>query len=747
MTWEVMHVDSDEATARLLESILSDRGYNITSIASGHEAIEILKKEERDLIIVGDVLSDLDGIGWIVQLRKVRPKTKVVFITKSWTSSELYETLTKQLKVELVVVRPIKPQIFGPQINAIMSGETKTVLSPEELHEHAFNSLKQKYVATLTIKLDTLKQTLDKSRNAPDNEAHLLEAIRLAHNLKGTSGSCGFIDLSESSAQLEHALKAIHESQLTRNSVAWDEIDQFFHYVELTGMELLKTPSSPDAGDDENMRYGNLLSTSLLSLATMANANRENDSKSTESNDSSIDSNGDNGDKHIIPAILDPESSHEHVMDVEHPSESPYDPSSIRVLVMSSENPMELKRELDGLPVRLIGAKDPIEAMTTARWLALDAALIDIDANTPEPGITLARNIRSLPGNENLPVAFVSTLAEPGNPIESNYAGASLHLKKPVRSQMLSNAVDYLLSVRTGGRPRVLIVDDDEDFVRVVAALLGNEGTIVKGLTDPTYVIDVIGKFSPDVVLLDVMMPGTSGYQICRKIREHKQWQDLPVLFLTGQTGLSARLAAFEAGGDDYLPKPVAPAELSMRVRVRLERARMLRERADKDVLTGLMIRRAFMEQMDALISESKNNNLKFSLSLLDVDHFKHVNDTYGHLAGDRVLAALGQLLRRRFRVEDLRGRWGGEEFIVAFRHIGKETAKGALERCLEELRGHVFEGDNGEQFQVSFSSGLVCFPEDGISPQVLIKCADECLYEAKRRGRNQVVERVSETN
>jgi len=213
-------------------------------------------------------------------------------------------------------------------------------------------------------------------------------------------------------------------------------------------------------------------------------------------------------------------------------------------------------------------------------------------------------------------------------------------------------------------------------------------------------------------------------------------------LFLTAQTGLSARLAAFEAGGDDYLPKPVAPAELLMRVKVRLERARLLRERADKDVLTGLMIRRAFMEQLSGLLSESKTNNLRFSLCLLDIDHFKHVNDNYGHLSGDRVLAYFGQLIRRRFRVEDLRGRWGGEEFIVAFRHIDKQTAKGALERCLDELKGQIFEGDNGEIFSVSFSGGLVSFPEDGESPQTLIKLADECLYEAKHRGRSQVVAR-----
>ncbi len=235
-------------------------------------------------------------------------------------------------------------------------------------------------------------------------------------------------------------------------------------------------------------------------------------------------------------------------------------------------------------------------------------------------------------------------------------------------------------------------------------------------------------------------MPIMSGFEVCRVLRTNTRWQDTPILFLTGETELDARLAAFDAGGDDYLPKPVAAVELLTRVKVRLERARLIRERADKDALTGLLLRRAFMEQIAGLISEASRHELFFTVALIDVDMFKTVNDTYGHLAGDRVLTRLGQLLKKRFRVEDIRGRWGGEEFIVALRHVKKETTQGALARVLDELRNMQFEGDHGEVFSVTFTAGLASFPEDGATLEHLVKAADGRLYKGKEAGRDRIV-------
>lgn len=757
MTRTVLQVDADNTVGQLLTSILGPKGYEIEMCTSGKVALEKLKEKPFDIAIVGDQLEDLDGIGFLVQLRKANSKIKAVLVTKVWPAGELYERLTKDLKVDLVAIRPLKASIFGAQVDSLLeTGKEppKTKLSPEDLHFEAIQALKSKYIIVLPERIKKLTDAFDAARAEKTDSPYMIEAIRLAHNLKGTSGSCGLIELSEASAHLESALKAVSASGLFDNETSWDEVQNFLDYVVQVANVIA---SSKDSEAVE-------VSSKLRNVPQVGPPAMEPEVELRGAAGIYVDT----GKKVVSPFLLDDLGSAALAQDPSKHSDQPgkhsapnavpddiligdgvmnerllplsEDPTSIRVMIMSQEEVPVMERQANGLPVQIIPCNNSDDAATIARRLALDAVLIDIDNDTPATGISLARSIRGLPGNESLPIAFVSTSSKPSNPIETAHAGASLFLEKPVKQQMLSNAVDYLLSVRTGGRPRILIIDDDEDFARLVGAILGKEGMIVKALCVPENVIEHITNFAPDVVLLDVMMPGISGYQICQQMREQPQWQDLPVLFLTAQTGLSARLAAFEAGGDDYLPKPVAPAELLMRVKVRLERARMLRERADKDVLTGLMIRRAFMEQLQALISESKNNNLRFSLCLLDIDHFKKVNDTYGHLSGDRVLTDFGALIRRTFRVEDLRGRWGGEEFIVAFRHIEKATARGALERCLEEMKTHVFEGDNGEKFSVSFSAGLVTFPEDGEVAQNLIKLADECLYEAKRRGRSQVV-------
>jgi diguanylate cyclase (GGDEF)-like protein len=223
-------------------------------------------------------------------------------------------------------------------------------------------------------------------------------------------------------------------------------------------------------------------------------------------------------------------------------------------------------------------------------------------------------------------------------------------------------------------------------------------------------------------------------------VRNTGRWQDLPIIFLTAQTDLASRLSAFDSGGDDYLPKPVINVELLKRVKVRLDRARMQRERQDRDLLTGLLLRRAFVDHLTALISESERHKFPFTLCLMDVDHFKKVNDNFGHMAGDRVLSFFGKLLRKRFRVEDLRGRWGGEEFILAFKHERKETMQKALNRVLEELKKVEFKGDQGESFYTSFSAGMVDFPEDGTTIHDLVLEADKRLYIAKANGRSQIV-------
>lgn len=379
------------------------------------------------------------------------------------------------------------------------------------------------------------------------------------------------------------------------------------------------------------------------------------------------------------------------------------------------------------------------QAINSALMHQLDAAIINVKPDTREQSFKLSMDLRSMPGYETLPLAFISSDATMRPAVEAAHVGASLHLDKPLDVNSLEAAVRHLVAIRQGGRPKVMVVDDDPDFTDKIAFDLRSDNLLVKTVNDPMRLLDALQEFPPDVMLLDVMMPGMNGFQVCQMLRGMPRWRDLPIIFITAEVNVEARVKAFTSGGDDYLPKPVVTEELLARVRVRLEKSRLLKERSDKDTITGLLLRRAFVEQSNSMLADSERMGTVCSICLMDVDHFKKVNDTYGHMAGDRVLAGFGQLLLRRFRVDDLRGRWGGEEFILAFRREDKTTMRAAINRVQEEFSNMVFESDDARQFHVAFSGGIASYPADGKSLYELLTVADARLYQAKHAGRRRV--------
>jgi PleD family two-component response regulator len=212
--------------------------------------------------------------------------------------------------------------------------------------------------------------------------------------------------------------------------------------------------------------------------------------------------------------------------------------------------------------------------------------------------------------------------------------------------------------------------------------------------------------------LLDAMLPRVNGWDAIRIVRTTPEHRDVPILFLTGRTDLASRVAAFEAGADDYLAKPLVTEELLARVRVRLDRRRLLREMTERDPLSRCLSRRALLDALASRLSEARRHARGLSLALLE----------------------------RRFRLEDLRGRWGGEEFVIVFPGETAQTAAAVLSRVLDEFRALPFRSERGERFFVTFSAGVASFPADGQSVDALLRAADSRLYEAKRGGRGHVV-------
>lgn len=383
-------------------------------------------------------------------------------------------------------------------------------------------------------------------------------------------------------------------------------------------------------------------------------------------------------------------------------------------------------------------------ALAAAHETEPDAAIIELPGATgtlDRSFLELCRRLRADSGKRPLPIGFVCSDDTVARRSSAASAGGSLFLAEPIDSDSLGLAIQQLLAARNDSHPRVLLVigGADAESSRGIASVLMEGEKIVSLLRDPTRILEALTRARSDLLLLDLPTSGPLGLDLCRVVRSHLEWQDIPVVMVVGDEPES-RVAGLRAGADDVFVAPIDPAELAARLDGRIERMQMLRERFDKDTLTGLSLRRPFLQQLTRSLAESVRHARPLSIALLDVDLFKAVNDEHGHLVADGVLAALGRLLSTRFRAQDFSGRWGGEEFVVTFPGETPEVILPLLRKVLAELGETVFRGANGVGFSVTFSAGIASHMRDGRSVQALLDAADRRLYYAKRGGRAQVV-------
>jgi len=295
-----------------------------------------------------------------------------------------------------------------------------------------------------------------------------------------------------------------------------------------------------------------------------------------------------------------------------------------------------------------------------------------------------------------------------------------------------------------GGERAVLIVDDDPVSLEALAAALEGEFEVLFA-TDAGEALAILRTATPDAILLDVVMPGSDGYELCARVKQDARLAEIPVIFLTSLDSRDAEARGLELGAMDYIAKPVNPPVVRLRVRnqVELKCARAeLRRLADTDALTGLSNRRRFDETLDIEWQRHSRSGRPLSLLLLDLDHFKAFNDRYGHLVGDDCLRQVGLAIGRTVnRAADLCARYGGEEFGC----ILPETDGAAARAVAELLRAAVAalaipHDGSGTASHVTASIGVVTgWPKLGQSPLSLLGLADEQLYAAKHGGRNRV--------
>jgi len=336
-----------------------------------------------------------------------------------------------------------------------------------------------------------------------------------------------------------------------------------------------------------------------------------------------------------------------------------------------------------------------------------------------------------------LPVIFLTSHVDFQSRLEAVRSGGIAYFNKSLNVSSLIDKLDDLTSIQPAAPYRVLVIDDAPALTAYYAAVLEQAGMTTFVVNDPLAVMPPLLEFSPDLILIDMYMPGCNGMELAKVIRQLDVFVSIPIVFLSAEKDLDKQLLAMDLGGDDFLTKPIQPQHLVSSVTSRIRRSLMLRSFMVRDSLTGLLNHTAIKDQLGREVARAKRQKTHSCFAMVDIDFFKKVNDTYGHPVGDRVIKSLSRLLKQRLRDNDSVGRYGGEEFAVILADTDGAAALKVLNVIREDFSRLLHQAE-GADFSVTFSCGIADVA-DFADANALSEAADKALYQAKHAGRNQV--------
>jgi len=442
-----------------------------------------------------------------------------------------------------------------------------------------------------------------------------------------------------------------------------------------------------------------------------------------------------------------------------------------KILVVDDE-PMNVRimaTSLEKMGYEVFKAFDGGDAMRITRESKPDVILLDVMMPGLD-GFEVTERLRKDSETNIIPIILVTALGETKDKVRGLNAGADDFLTKPINLVELRARVRSLLKLKRfheealstsdpatqietwgdGARREksiILIVEDDLIAAKTSASILGKAGYEIITAGTAQEADEILSETVPDLILLDIMLPDKSGLEILSKLRREPGFENVPIIIVSSSADLETKVKGIDTGADDYLVKPVNSLELIARVKSNLHKyevqQRLIRnsERlfalSMTDQLTGLYNRQYLETVVEREIAASKRYGLVFSLLLFDIDHFKDINDTRGHLSGDNVLRELGQLLKYGIRTNDVAARYGGDEFVVMLPNTAKDAAMAAAEILRQKVEGYAFSHLEGRAITISI--GVTDGFDSDAGMESVVKRADEALYAAKREGRNRV--------
>ena len=362
---------------------------------------------------------------------------------------------------------------------------------------------------------------------------------------------------------------------------------------------------------------------------------------------------------------------------------------------------------------------------------------MDVDFSGTSNGLLLAAEAQE--GLEQkLPLLFFS-LHETDTPtrLAAVRAGGQEFLTGTLEASSLMEKIEVLTCVAQYEPYKVLIIDDSRAQALHTERLLNSAGIVTRTLIEPIQAMAELADFQPDLIILDMYMPACTGTELAKVIRHNDRYVSVPIIYLSAEDDLDKQLDAMSEGGDDFLTKPIKPRHLITTVRNRAARARHLKARMVRDSLTGLYNHTHILQLLEDCTFRARRESRSLSFAMIDIDHFKRVNDSYGHPMGDRVIKSLALFLKQRLRKTDFIGRYGGEEFAIVMPDTDQEAAHAVL-NTIRERFSEIHYPAQPTDLCCTFSAGVVELKE-GTDGLIMASQADEALYRAKHNGRNRI--------
>ena len=558
----------------------------------------------------------------------------------------------------------------------------KTSMSEKPSLSEKIARLRGIFIQQLPGKMVEGRKFFDLLRTDPTNSETASSLHRHLHSIKGTGASFGFLELSALSGEGEELARAILENPDSMSSVRWQQLDKC-----LSDMEQMLEHSILHGGGTRN--------------------------------------HGEQKQAFEIPSMQDSE-----------------DEKSNEKLIYICDDETLLAEQL-GAQLLCFGYKTELFNNTADLRHAVlrkqpDAVVMDI--MFPEGASEGTNVLTDLRENHGIlfPAVFISARRDFDARLRAIRAGGEAYFPKPIQTLELVASLDLLTRHSEPEPFRVLVVDDEPEIAEYHALILENAGMVTRTAHELETVLDVVSEFRPDLVLMDMYMPKCSGRDMAKLIRQVPDYVSLPIVFLSSETDRKRQFSAMSVGAEGFLTKPIEPDYLVTSVALRAERMRALRSLMMRDSLTGLFNHTATSQFLESAIVAARRQHQTVCFAMIDVDHFKSVNDTYGHPIGDQVLLALARVLQQRLRQTDLVGRYGGEEFAIILHNVTLKKAEQIMQQLREDFSKVIFHAGDTD-FSCTFSCGVAAFPQLA-SMETLREAADKAMYQAKHAGRNRVV-------